>query len=293
MAHNPPMSEILPELDVPRDTHTADQHAELRQIPVELIQRGRYQPRTRFRPEELKELAATLRSEGVVQPIVVRPIEHSKPQKYELIAGERRWRAAQLAGLDDIPAIVRAVDDATALTQALIENYQREDLNPVELARGISRLIDEFDLSQEQAAQRLGLSRTSVAHYLRLLRLAPHVKALIEENKVSFGHAKVLASIPEDAQCRIADQVVKGGLSVRKLERLVKKYQTSIGHETPKTHRDPDIHRLEQRLGEISGVTTRIDHSARTGGGSLTFRYHSLEELQGLLERFKGFDQED
>lgn len=265
-------------------SETATIREELRQLDVDLLQPGRYQPRRRFAEGALDELAESIRAEGVLQPIVVRPLPETLPQRYEIIAGERRWRAAQLAGLAQIPAVVRVANDRAALVQALVENIQRENLNPAEEARGVQRLIDEFGLTHEEAASRLGRSRDAVTHLLRVLKLDAEVLRQLEAGALSLGHAKLLAGQPTAWQRFLAAEVVRQGLSVRQLERRVRTLGAKR-EEQQQLHRDADIVRLEQRVSELIGAKTQVDYEPGKQRGRIAFSFHSLEELQGLLER--------
>ncbi|MDX5298490.1 MAG: ParB/RepB/Spo0J family partition protein, partial [Gammaproteobacteria bacterium] len=195
---------------------------ELRDLPVDLIQRGRYQPRRDMDPEALQELSDSIRQQGVMQPVVVRPIGEGR---YELIAGERRWRATQLAGLDRIPAVIRDVPDEAAIAMALIENIQREDLNPIEEAFALQRLQDEFGLTQQQVADAVGKSRTTITNLLRLIGLAPDVRVMLEHGDLEMGHGRALLTLPADVQLQVARQIVSRGLSVRQTEALVRRLQ--------------------------------------------------------------------
>jgi ParB family transcriptional regulator, chromosome partitioning protein len=258
----------------------------LRQLDIDLLQPGRYQPRRRIGHEELAELAESVRAEGVLQPILVRPLPDSTPQRYEIIAGERRWRAAQLAGLQRVPCLIRSTDDRSTLVQALVENIQRADLNPVETARGVERLIAEFQLTHAEAARRLGRSRDAITHLLRILKLEPPVLAHIEDGRLSLGHAKRLVGLPQATQCRLAEESVNKGLSVRALERRIPALNDTPARRA-ETHnrRDADIVRLEQRVGEIVGAETRVDYEPDRRRGRISFTFHSLEALEGILER--------
>jgi ParB family chromosome partitioning protein len=258
---------------------------ELRDLPLDLIERGRYQPRIDMDTERLQELAASIRAQGVVQPIVVRPIQQG--MRYELIAGERRWRAAQLAGLAEIPAQVRDVPDEAVLAISLIENVQREDLNPIEEANALRRFIDDFGMTHETAAHAVGRSRTAVSNLLRLLELNDEVKELVQGGLLEMGHARALLGLPPEQQSEAAHQVMAKGLSARETERLVAKLKSDSAH--PKSARqpqDPDVRRLQNELEERLGAKVRIDHQA-TGKGSLVIRYGSLEELDGILARIR------
>ncbi len=257
----------------------------LRELPLDLIQRGRYQPRTAMDAEALEELAASIRAQGVLQPIVVRPM--SGTGRYELIAGERRWRAAQLAGLQDIPAVIRDVPDQAALAIALIENIQRENLNPVEEAHALHRLIDEFDMTHQQAADAVGRSRAAVSNLLRLLDLSSDVKNLLEHGDLEMGHARALLALNGDQQAQVARQVVAKGLSVRETEHLVRRLQRAAPDDRPGSPAaDPDIRRLQDDLSAQLGAMVRIQHTAR-GKGRLVVHYNSLDELDGILNHIK------
>ena len=263
----------------------------LARLPLDILQRGRYQPRSHLDQEALNELAASIRSQGVVQPIVVRPIEATTPtggQRYEIIAGERRWRAAQLAGLADIPAIVRDVPDETAISVALIENIQREDLNPLEEARALERLISEFAMTHQQAADAVGRSRAAVSNLLRLLDLAPEVCDQLEAHALEMGHARALLGLTtRRQQVEVAALVAKKGLSVRETEDIVRR-MTQTGAERPEVAAqvDPDVKRLELDLSEKLGTRVAIQHT-RSGKGKLVVAYNSLEELDGILEHIR------
>ncbi|HKJ08618.1 MAG TPA: ParB/RepB/Spo0J family partition protein [Gammaproteobacteria bacterium] len=255
---------------------------DLRRLPVDVIQRGKYQPRIDMHTETLQDLADSIRAQGVVQPIVVRPIS---ADRYEIIAGERRWRAAQLAGLQEIPAVVRDVPDQAAIAMALIENIQRENLNPLEEARALERLIGEFEMTHQQAAEAVGRSRTAVTNLLRLLELNDDVKQLVQHRELEMGHARALLALRGNAQSSAAREVVSKGLSVRETERLVKRLESGAAGGAPKPapKADPDIRRLEQSLSERLGAGVQIQHSR--GKGKLVIRYTSLDELDGILER--------
>jgi len=253
---------------------------ELRELPIEFLQRGRYQPRRDFPQETLQELADSIRAQGIMQPIVVRPVgEH----KYEIIAGERRWRAAQLAGLDRVPALVREVPDEAAIAMALIENIQREDLNPVEEAAALKRLQDEFQLTQQEVADAVGKSRSAVTNLLRLLSLTEEVRTFLERGDLELGHAKALLGLAGETQRATARQVVERGLTVRQAEALVRRLQQQAQNPTTaKPKEDPNIRRLSERLAEKIGVPVAIDHNDR-GVGRLVLKYSSLDELDGIL----------
>lgn len=254
----------------------------LQQLPIDLIQRGKYQPRVDMHTESLQELADSINAQGVVQPIVVRSIGAGR---YEIIAGERRWRASQLAGLHAIPAMIRNVDDRDAIAIALIENIQRENLNPLEEARALKRLIDEFEMTHEQAAEAVGRSRAAVSNLLRLLDLEDAVKEMVDHGQLEMGHARALLSLSGKQQVEAARKVVKGGLSVRATEHLVKQLSANRGKPAA-SKKDPDTQRLEASLSDTLGARVVIQ-SGRGGKGKLEIRYNSLEELDGILEHIK------
>ena len=262
---------------------------ELAKLPLDLLQRGRYQPRADMRTESLEELAASIKAQGVVQPIVVRPLEELSAggsQRYEIIAGERRWRAAQLAGLSDIPAIIRHIPDEAAIAVALIENIQRENLNAVEEARALERLIVEFGLTHQQAADAVGRSRAGVSNLLRLLELAPEVCTMLEQRTLEMGHARALLGLTQRRQqIEVASMVVKRGLSVRDAEGLVRRLQSPPGgsdRDGAAASGDPNIEKLEQELAEKLGARVAIQ-PGRGGRGKLVVNYNSLDELDGIL----------
>lgn len=264
---------------------------ELQKIPVDLLQRGKYQPRIDMRQDSLQELAESIKAQGLVQPIVVRPISDAtatQPRRYEIIAGERRWRAAQLAGLQEIPALVRRVADEAAVAMALIENIQRENLNPLEEARALDRLITEFEMTHASAAEAVGRSRAAVSNLLRLLELADEVKTLVEHRELEMGHARALLGLEQKRQqAEVAALVAKKKLSVRETEALVRRLQTgpvSLKDETPRA--DPNIAKLETELAEKLGAKVHFKHSS-SGKGKLVISYHSLDELDGILEHIR------
>jgi ParB family chromosome partitioning protein len=265
---------------------------ELARLSLDVLQRGRYQPRIDMRPETLEELAASIKAQGVVQPIVVRPIAPpaaGESQRYEIIAGERRWRAAQIAGLADIPAVIRRIPDEAAIAVALIENIQRESLNPLEEARALERLITEFELTHAQAAEAVGRSRAAVSNLLRLLELAPEAGALLERRELEMGHARALLALSgRRQQAEVAAIVAKKSLSVRETEALVRRMQQrGTANERSREEgspgaADPDIQRLEQDLADKLGAKVLIQH-AKGGKGKLVVSYNSLDELDGIL----------
>lgn len=262
----------------------------LRQIPVELLQRGQYQPRIDMRQDSLEDLANSIRAQGVVQPIVARRLRKTGDvQRYEIVAGERRWRAAQLAGLAEIPAVIREVPDESAIAMALIENIQRENLNPLEEARALDRLIREFDLTHAEAAEAVGRSRAAVSNLLRLLDLSDKVKPLLEGRQIEMGHARALLAISDAIQqFDAARQIVKKGLSVRETEKLVKHMQDGGTGKAVKTVApvDGDVRRLEIEVSEKLGAKVRVAHSKK-GAGKLIISYNSLDELDGILKHIR------
>jgi len=253
----------------------------LRKLPLDRIRPGRYQPRSVFDQEKLSELADSIRAQGVVQPIVVRPL--GGDEGYELIAGERRWRAAQIAGLQDIPAVIRDVPDEVSVAMALIENIQREDLNPLEEATALRRLIDDFAMTHQEAADAVGRSRAAVSNLLRLLELMQEVKDLIDMRLIEMGHARALLSLDDDLQVQAAREVVRKRLSVRETENLVRRLQQSKKQKGQRRV-DPDILRLQNELGEALGARVHIQHQA-SGKGKLVISYNTADEFQGILER--------
>jgi ParB family chromosome partitioning protein len=264
---------------------------ELARLPLDLLQRGQYQPRLDMRPESLAELAESIRAQGVVQPIVVRPIGEADDrgvQRYEIIAGERRWRAAQLAGLRDIPAVVRRVADEAAIAMALIENIQREDLNPLEEASALQRLISEFALTHQQAAEAVGRSRAAVSNLLRLLELPEEICERLARRELEMGHARALLGLPQRrAQIEVATLVVRKSLSVRETEALVRRMgqPPAAATASPPGAVDPNIRRLQDDLSERLGAPVAIEH-AQSGKGRLVVKYNSLDELDGILTHF-------
>ncbi len=254
---------------------------ELRDVPVDLIQRGKYQPRMDMHQESLQDLADSIKAQGVVQPIVIRPV--GSGDRYEIIAGERRWRASQMAGLQDIPAVVRDVPDQAAIAMALIENIQRENLNPMEEARALQRLIQEFELTHQEAAEAVGRSRAAVSNLLRLLELHAEVMLMVEHGDLEMGHARAMLALPKEVQKAAALKVVAQGMSVRETERLVKRLLAEAAGEPPAPVRvDPDIRHLEEQLSAQLAAAVKIQHSAK-GKGKLVIQYNSVDELDGIL----------
>jgi ParB family chromosome partitioning protein len=267
---------------------TADGLTEARvtSLPVDLIQRGRFQPRREFDPESLRELADSIAAQGVIQPIVVRPLGDSR---YEIVAGERRWRACQQAGLSEIPVVVRDVDEQSAIAIALIENIQRADLNPLEEAGALQRLLTEFGLTHQQVAEAVGKSRTTVTNLLRLQELNDDVKQYLQDGRLEMGHARALLGLRGPQQSSAAQQVVGRGLSVRETERLVRHLQLQgEARPVPERHQelDPNVRRLQDDLAERLGARVAIQQGVR-GAGKLVIAYHSLDELDGILAHIK------
>ncbi len=254
---------------------------ELRQMPVHQLQRGRYQPRRDMVEDALAELADSIRQHGVMQPLVVRAVAD---ERYEIIAGERRWRAAQLAGLEQVPVIVRSIDDETASVLSLIENIQREDLHPMEQAQALQRLAEEFGLTHERLAQTVGKSRATVSNMLRLLQLQGEVRQMLEHGDLEMGHARALLSLPALQQQEAAHLVVARALSVRQTEELVRRMQNPKPKKT--VTEDPDVRRLCQDLSEKIGAPVQI-HNKEGGRGTLSITYYSLAELEGILTHIR------
>lgn len=260
----------------------ADQQ-ELQYLPLDLIQRGKYQPRRDMNPTALEELAQSIKAQGVLQPIVVRPIGDGR---FEIVAGERRWRASQQAGVEKIPAMVRDLPDEAAIAMALIENIQREDLNPIEEAMALQRLQQEFQLTQQQVAEAVGKSRVTITNLLRLIALPEEVKTLLSHGDLEMGHARALLGLPAEQQIEGARHVVARSLTVRQTEALVRQWLSGKEKSVEAVKADPDISRLEQRLAERLGSPVQIRHGSK-GKGQLVIRYSSLDELQGVLAHIR------
>jgi ParB family chromosome partitioning protein len=261
----------------------------LRELPIDLLERGRYQPRIDMREETLAELAVSIKAQGIVQPIVVRPLRTAGAgeTRYEIIAGERRWRAAQMAGLDAVPALIKDIPDEAAVAVALIENIQRENLNPLEEARSLQRLADEFGLTHTEAADAVGRSRAAVSNLLRLLELPESVRTYVERRELDMGHARALLGLPSaEAQTEMARRAVKEAWSVRETERSVRRALAESGAaKKPGRAPDPNVTQLETELAETLGAQVTIEHGAR--GGRVVIRYTGLEELEGILAHIK------
>jgi ParB family chromosome partitioning protein len=252
---------------------------QLKNLPVDLVRRGKYQPRRDIEPESLQELSDSIKAQGVMQPIVVRPISD---RKYEIIAGERRWRAAQMAGLAEIPAMIRQVSDEAAIAMSLIENIQREDLNPIEEAIALQRLQQEFELTQQEVATAVGKSRSTVTNLLRLMSLQDDVRRMLEHGDLEMGHARALLGLDGLEQSHAGRTVVSKGLSVRQTEALVRSMVSSRTKPAPPRQLDPNIRQLQDDLAQKLGAKVQIRHSAK-GKGKLVLTYNSLDELDGIL----------
>jgi ParB family transcriptional regulator, chromosome partitioning protein len=262
----------------------ASGEGELRQLPIDSLRPGKYQPRTRMDEASLAELAESIRARGVIQPIVVRPLGD---EQYEILAGERRWRAARIANQPRIPAVVKEVPDEAALGIGLIENIQREDLNSIEEANGLKRLIEEFKLTHEEVARAIGRSRTAVTNLLRLLELAPAVQEMVQDGALDMGHARALLALSRPRQVEVANQVVLKGLSVRETERLVQGATAAPRAAAKHAQKlDGDSRRLQEELSESLGASVKLK-PRRGGKGSLVIEYSSLDVLQGLVKRLK------
>ena len=271
------MSNLLSERAVDRGS-VLDEEERLRNIPIDLIQRGKYQPRVEMNEAALEDLAASIKAQGVMQPIVIRSIA---AQKYEIIAGERRWRASQIAGLSSIPAVVKQVSDEAAIAMSLIENIQRENLNPIEEAMALKRLQDEFELPQQEVASAVGKSRATVTNLMRLIGLHTDVQKMLQVGKLEMGHARALLTLSDTKQVEFAKLVANKGLSVRQTESLVRNVNTGSELDRKKSI-DPNIKKLEEDLGEKLGAKVIIQHTEK-GKGRLVINYNSLDELDGIL----------
>jgi ParB family chromosome partitioning protein len=261
-----------------------DDEESLQQIAVASLRPGKYQPRTRMDEASLAQLADSIRARGVIQPIVVRPVDAGQ---YEILAGERRWRAARLAGLARVPAVVREVPDEAALGIGLIENIQREDLNPIEEANGLRRLIEEFKLTHDEVAQAIGRSRAGVTNLLRLLDLAPAVQAMVQEGRIDMGHARALLALGRSKQVELAERIATQGLSVREAERLVQAASAAPRPARAGAQRlDTDTRRLQDELAESLGAAVKLK-PRRGGKGSVVIDYSSLDELQGIVGKLR------
>jgi ParB family transcriptional regulator, chromosome partitioning protein len=258
------------------------QQEQLQTLPIEYLQRGKYQPRKDIDPEKLQELADSIKAQGIIQPVVVRKLD---ADKYEIVAGERRWRAAQMAGLQQVPVVIRDIDDQSTMAIALIENIQREDLNALEEAEALRRLLDEFAMTHQQIAEAVGKSRATVSNLLRLMELHPDVKRLLVNKQIEMGHARALLPLDAARQVAIANKIAREGLTVRDAERLVKE-ALSEPKTKPVKERDKDTLRLQEELTAKLGAKVVIDHKD-SGAGKVIINYTSLEELDGILEQIK------
>jgi ParB family chromosome partitioning protein len=269
------------------DSEAPARNETLSSLPIEQLHPGRYQPRTGMDPEKLAELADSIRAQGLIQPIVVRRLGSNQ---YEIIAGERRWRAAQMASLREVPVVLREVDDRAVIAMALIENIQREDLNPLEESQALKRLIDEFGLTHQQAAEAVGRSRAAVSNLLRLLELPTAIRKLLEAHQLEMGHARALLTLPEAQALALAQAAAAEGLSVREVERRAQALTKGAGaaaKPAAEPRRDADIETLERELSELLSTPVAVQHG-RGGKGKLVIAYHSLDELEGVLERIRG-----
>ncbi|MBS1162005.1 MAG: ParB/RepB/Spo0J family partition protein [Proteobacteria bacterium] len=259
---------------------------EQRNLPVERLRPGKYQPRTHMDQDSLAELAASIKTQGVMQPILVRAVDSTPgAERYEIVAGERRWRAAQLAGLSEVPVLVRSIPDEQALAMALIENIQRENLNPLEEAQGLQRLIDEFGLTHQQAADAVGRSRPAASNLLRLLQLTAPVQEMLMTGQLDMGHARALLPISSGQQVGLAQRIVQKDLSVRETERLV---QQLLNPPKPATEKplNRDLLRLQEELSDSLGASVAI-RSGKKGSGKVTIDFASLDQLDGLISRLR------
>ena len=278
------LSELLDGIEPTSSVAAPD--AQLRELPVTQVKPGKYQPRQQMPQDALQELADSIKSQGIIQPIVVRRVSDDQ---YEIIAGERRWRAAQLAGLDQVPAVIRTINDEAAIAMSLIENIQRQDLNAIEEAQALHRLIEEFDMTHEQVAKAVGKSRASVSNLLRLLQLPSAVRAMVEQGKIDMGHARALLSLTPSQQMEVAQTIIEQALSVRQTEEMIRqlnqpKADMVSGKEAAAM--DPDVKRLQNNLMERLGAVVNIRHGNH-GKGRLVIHYNSLDELDGILDHIQ------
>lgn len=276
------LTELLSDVEAPAAPEPSSQNNKFKYLPIEKIKPGRYQPRKDFNPESLQELANSIKAQGLVQPIVVRNMNDG----YEIIAGERRWRAAQLIGLDQIPVIIKDIPDETAIAMALIENIQRKDLNALEEANALQRLIDEFNLTHQAVAEAIGKSRAVVTNLLRLQKLNLDVKQFLMQGSIEMGHARALLALEGEQQSEVAESIVNRGLSVRQTEELIRNLLEPKEINKEKTALDPDISRLQTHLSEKLSAKVAIQHKTN-GKGKLVIHYNSVDELEGILEHIE------
>ena len=271
---------------LPREETLKPAKTGIDEIPVEWIKPGKYQPRTYFADDSIAELAASIKAQGLIQPIVVRPAGENL---YEIIAGERRWRAAQKAGLEKVPAVIRVADDETALAMSLIDNIQREDLNPLEEAKALLRLVEEFQFTHQEVAEAVGKSRSAVTNMLRLTHLPGPIAEMLVHGDIEMGHARALLTLDQQAQLKVANLIVTGGLNVRQTEELVRNFGKSPKKNHAAPGSDSDTRRLEERLGQTLGQPVQIRHTSK-GRGRLIISYSSLDELDGVLAKI-GYEE--
>ncbi len=274
------LNELLSDLNP--STATGEKKSELKKLPIDTIEPGRYQPRKQMAREALEELASSIKAQGIIQPIVVRHIGKG----YEIIAGERRWRAAQMAGLHEVPVIIRDIPDEAAVAMSLIENIQRQDLNVIEEAVALQRLIDEFSMTHQEVADAVGKSRASVTNMLRLLKLNLDVRSLVEQGHLDMGHARALLALEGIQQSEVANNVVARGLSVRETEKLIRQLHSTVDQTKNIKNVDPDVSRLQNDLSNKLGAVVVIRHNAK-GKGKLLIQYNSVDELEGILQRIR------
>jgi len=276
-----PQVQVVPENNSAAVSHVSGESP--RTLPIDLLQPGKYQPRKIMQTEALQELADSIRAQGILQPILVRAIDKNR---YEIIAGERRWRAAQLAALEHVPVFIREIPDEAAMAMGLIENIQREDLNVIEQAIALKRLIEEFELTHEDVAKAVGKSRVSVSNLLRLLHLESQVRVLLENGDIEMGHARAILALEPSQQLLVAKIAIEKELSVRATEELVRKWQSPVETKKPLKNTDPDVLRLQSELSDKLGAAVKIQYAGK-GKGKLIINYYTLDELEGILQHIK------
>lgn len=274
---------IEPTTEKPTVETAVEKGERLTYLPIEFLQPGQYQPRKDMKLEALESLAESIRKQGILQPIVVRSVDNNR---YEIIAGERRWRAAQMASLDKVPVLVKQVDNQTTIALALIENIQREDLNPLERAMSLQRFADEFQMSHQEVADHVGMSRAAVSNHIRLLSLAAEIKTFLQNGDIEMGHARAMLSLDGIQQKKAARQIIDKGLSVRETEQLVRSMLTVVDKPFKAHIIDPDVKALQNQLSDTLGVPVEIKHGPK-GKGKLIISYHNIDELEGVLARVK------